>query len=404
MPLYKHESFTRSGKNISGTIDATSQQAAKELLRGQGLMPVTITESSGAEGMSFLSSLFGAKVDHKTVIVFTKQLAVLLKSGVPLLKALELLVDQFEQPFQGILVSVKEGVKAGEAMGDQFAKHPHVFPNVYVQLVRAGEASGKLDMILQRLTDFLTRSAETQKRAKKAIRKPLTMLGMIGLIVVGMLSFVVPRMTEMFTKVGKELPGPTKILITLSDFLLNHYILLIGGCIIGYIFFQRWKRTDAGRLLIDEWVLRIPLISYFSKTKAVVQFSQTLGMLMESGVNLSEALDIVVKIVENRVLTKKLEEARDNIIKDGKIAAYLKETGMFPKMASYMISTGEESGKLAEMLLSVGNDYDAELFELTDTLTEAIDPIMKVVMGLIVMFIVAAIFLPIMQMGDMSGI
>lgn len=404
MPLYTYQAFTRSGKSVKGTVDATSLQAAKEQLQGQGLMPASLAESTGASSSSFFSTLFAKKVEQKTVIIFTKQLAVLLRSGVPLLKSLELLVEQFEQPFQGILITVKEGVKAGEAMADQFAKYPNVFPNLYIQLVRAGEASGQLDTILQRLTDFMLRSAETQKKVKKAMSKPIMMLAVVGLVVVGMLGFVVPRMSEMFTKTGKELPGPTQLLLVLSNFLTNHYMLLIGGAIVVTLAFMRWKASPSGALTLDEWALKIPMTSYFSKTKAVVQFTQTLGMLMESGVNLTEALDIVVKVVDNKVLTKKLEDARDNIVKDGKIAVYLKETGMFPKMASYMITTGEESGKLAEMLLSVGNDYDAELVELTESLTAKIDPIMTVVIGGVVLFIVAAIFLPIMQMGDMSGI
>ena len=167
--------------------------------------------------------------------------------------------------------------------------------------------------------------------------------------------------------------------------------------------FKYWKSTSAGRRKLDELILKLPMISYFSKTKAVVQFSKTLGMLLESGVNLAEALDIVCNIVTNTVLTGKLKAARDKIIKEGKIAAYLKETGMFPSIASYMISSGEESGKLAEMLLTVGEDYDRELTELADGLTEKINPIMMLVMGVIVTFIVLAIFMPIMQMGDMPG-
>jgi len=405
MPLYHYKSFTRAGRPVSGTIDAPSPQSAKEMLQGQGLMPTEIKSTSAVGGQGFsLRSLFSKRVEEKTVILFTKQLGVLLRSGVPLLKALELLTEQFEQPFQGVLVTVKEGVKAGEALANQLAAHPHVFSNVYVQLVKAGEASGKLDIILERLTEYLIRAVETKKKVKKALSKPLMMLIFIGIIVTVMLTLVVPRMSELFDKLGKELPAPTQILLALSHGLTNYFVWVIGGAILLGIGFMRWRSSDAGRLMLDEWSLRLPLISYFAKTKAVVQLSQTLGMLLESGVNLSDALDIVCNIVENRVLTQKIKEARDNIIKEGKIARYLKETGIFPKMASYMISTGEESGKLAEMLLSVGSDYDQELVEITESLTAKIDPIMTIVIGAIVLFIVVAIFMPIMEMGDMSGL
>lgn len=405
MPLYQYDSYTRQGKRVTGTIDAPSEQGAKELLQGQGLMPTHIKSTTAAQAGGFsLGKLFQKKVEQKTVILFTKQLGVLLKSGVPLLEGLELLTEQFEQPFQGVLMTVKDGVKEGQALADQLASHPDIFSNVYVQLVRAGEASGKLEVILARLTDFLIRGEETKKRVKKAFSKPIMMLSLITAIVIGMLTMVVPRMSEMFSKMGKELPGPTQLLMNMSDVLTNHFLVLIGVVIVFVVGFMRWKNTDSGRYTLDSWSLRLPLISYFSKTKAVVQFSQTLGMLLESGVNLAEALDIVCNIVDNKVLTEKLKEARDNIIKEGKIARYLKETGLFPSIASYMISTGEESGKLAEMLITVGQDYDAELVEITDGLTAKIDPIMMIVMGVIVTFIVIAIFMPIMEMGDMSGL
>jgi type II secretory pathway component PulF len=403
MPLYRYKSFTRSGKQVVGTIDAPTAHSAKELLQGQGLMPVEVHLASTTGG-GFLGQFFAPKVEEKTVFIFTKQLSVLLRSGVPLVDALELLTEQFEQPFQGMLMAVKEGVKSGESLATQLAAHPTAFSNIYIQLVKAGEASGKLDSILIRLLDYMQRASETRKKIKKAMSKPIMMLGVVGAVVGLMLGIVVPRMSDMFTKSGMELPAPTQILLMLSNFVTGHYLLLIGGIVGSIVMFSRWKATVSGQRILDELVLKIPLLSYFAKTKAVVQFSQTLGMLMESGVNLAEALDIVSNIVENKVLTQKLQEARDNIIKEGKIARYLAATGLFPKMASYMISTGEESGKLAEMLLTVGRDYDTELAELTDSLTAKIDPIMTMVVGGIVMFIVAAIFLPMMQMGDISGV
>lgn len=404
MPLYKYDSFSRRGNRVTGTIDASTAQGAKELLRGQGLLPTSITEVSTEQAGFSFTSLFEKKIDVKSKVLFTKQLAVLLRSGVPLLAAIELLAEQFDGQLHRILIEVKDGIKTGEPFAACLAKYPKVFPNVYIQLVRAGEASGKLEVILERLTSYLERAEETAKKIKKAMSYPIMMLSFVGLIVMVVLTFLIPKMADIFTKSGKELPMPTQVLMTMSDFVLNHYFLLIAsiaGVILGFL---KWKSTPAGRLMFDEMILRLPLVSYFSKTKAVVQFSKTLGMLLEGGVNLSEALDIVCNIVENNVLTFKLKQARDKIIKEGKIAKYLKETGMFPSIASYMINTGEQSGKLAEMLLTVGNDYDTELEELTDSLTEAISPIMMVVMAVIIGFVIAAIFLPISQMGDIGGV
>ncbi len=404
MPLFHYESYSRRGAKVTGTLDAPSAQTAKDILQGQGLMPVKIVDASTEGARFFLSSLFEKKVDLKTLILFTKQLSVLLKSSVPLLQALELLIEQFEDPFRRTLVNIKDGVKSGESFAKELAKYPKIFTNVYVQLVRAGEASGKLDTILLRLTEYLERSAETKKKVKKAMATPLITLSFAFLVVIGLLVGLVPKIKGVFSKMGHDLPIPTKILIALSDFFVNHFTVAIGSFIGCILLFTYWKSTPSGKLKVDEFLLKFALTAYFSKTKAVVQFSKTLGMLLESGVNLSEALDIVSNIVENKVLVQKLMGARDKIIKEGKIAKYLKETGIFPHIASYMISTGEQSGKLAEMLLTVGGDYENELNDLSDSLTAKINPIMTMVMGLIVLFIVAAIFLPIMSMGDMAGI
>jgi len=403
MPLFHYESYSRRGAKVVGVLDAPSAQMAKDILRGQGLMPVKIIEASTTGAQSFWTSLFEKKVDLKTVVLFTKQLSVLLKSSVPLLQALELLIEQFDDPFRRMLVSIKDGVKSGEPLAKELAKYPKIFTNVYIQLVRAGEASGKLDIILLRLTEYLERSAETTKKVKKAMATPIMTLSFSFLVVVGLLVGLVPKIKGVFSKLGKELPLATQILIAMSDFVVNHFVVAMGSIVGVILLFMYWKSTPSGKLKVDEIALRFPLTSYFSKTKAVVQFSKTLGMLLESGVNLSEALDIVCNIVENKVLTKKLHDARDKIIKEGKIAKYLKETGIFPHIASYMISTGEQSGKLAEMLLTVGEDYEVELNDLSESLTAKINPIMTMVMGAIVLFIVAAIFLPIMSMGDLAG-
>lgn len=404
MPLYYYESFTRAGKKVTGTIDAPSPQGAKDMLQGQGLMPTNIEPAAHRSSGFSLSGLFRKKVDQKTIITFTKQLAVLLRSGVPLVQSLEMLIEQFDPPFSNMLMTITEGVKGGSALADQLEPYPDAFTNVYVQLVRAGEASGKLEVILERQVDYMRRSMETAQQVSKALRQPIFILSFIAFILAGVLGFLVPRMSDIFLKTGKELPGITQFLVNTSNFVTGNYLYIIFGIILAILGFKRWKATESGGYTFDSWKLKLPLISYFSRTRAVVQFCQTLGMLMESGVNLSEALDIVANIVENKVLAQKLREARDNIIKEGKIARYLKETGLFPKMASYMIATGEESGKLAEMLTTVGKDYDAELIELTESLTAAIDPVMKITIGGIVFFIVLAIFLPIMQMGDLAGI
>ncbi|KKQ32606.1 MAG: Type IV pilus inner membrane protein PilC [candidate division TM6 bacterium GW2011_GWF2_37_49] len=336
MPLYQYESFSRRGNKVVGTIDAPSLAAAKDGLQGQGLMPINIYEVSGeGQGGFSLKTLFEKPTDLRTIVLFTKQLAVLLKSAVPLLQALELLVDQFDGAFKRILIRVKDGLKSGQPFAKELSRYPKVFTNVYVQLIRAGEASGKLETILFRLTEYLEKSEETKKKVKKAMSYPIMMLSFSVLIVVALLVVLVPKLKSMFVSMGKELPLPTRILIVASDFFTNNYTLLGVTVIGGIILFSYWKSTPSGKHKFDEFLLWLPMTAYFSRTKAVVQFSKTLGMLLESGVNLSEALDIVCNIVDNTVLVKQLNMARDKIIKEGKISKYLRETGIFPNIASW---------------------------------------------------------------------
>ncbi|MFC1843127.1 type II secretion system F family protein, partial [Candidatus Dependentiae bacterium] len=353
--------------------------------------------------VGFLKRLFQKKVTVKDKILFTRQLSTLLKSGVPLLQALELMVDQVEGRLKSIVISLKDDIKEGTSFANALKKFPDVFPNIYVQLVRAGEATGNLEIILDRLTNFMEESEAIRKRIKSAMTYPLFQLG-VAVIVVGILmTYVVPEMAENLKDTGKGLPWSTEILISISNFFTNYLWFIIFGTI-GIIFaFRYWKSTNKGARTWDKIKLRIPLVKFFTKTGAVVQFSQTLGMLTESGVNLSESLDIVCSIIDNRILADTLSKARDKIVKQGKIAQYLKQTGIFPPIAIYLIKTGEESGNLGGMLLTVSKNYGEELSELADSLAGKIGPIMLIVMAFVVGFIVISIAVPMLQQADVAG-
>lgn len=391
MPLYAYEAFSRDGKRSKGVVDASSLQAARQQLTAQGLYLTRLDVTRQDTGGGIISRLFAGSVTVKQKILFTKQLAILLRSGVPLLQAVDLLIEQFEGRLRSMLVVIRDELKEGVALATAMQRYPSVFDNIYIQLVRAGEASGNLEVILERLTEFLERREAIAKRIKGALQYPIIQLSIVGIVLVVLMVWVVPKITGQFAARGKELPGITKALISVSNIFVNYYILLIAIVLLLVIGFKTAARTDQGRLLLDSIKLRLPLIKYLTKTNAVVQFSYTLGMLLEGGVNLAEALDIVVKTVDNRVLAEALKDARDNIVKQGKIAQYLKQTNMFPAIAIYLIQTGEQSGQLDKMLLTVARNYEADSQELVDRLTGALSPIMLVVMALIVGFIVLAI-------------
>lgn len=401
MPFYKYRALNKEGKSASGTLDATSLQEAKDILRSRGLMPIVVEISADSSvSTSFFSRFFERSVNSASRIRFTKQLSVLLRSGVPLLQSIELLADQFEGRLKRILLEIKERLQAGESFGNALASYPKVFSNIYVQLVRAGEASGKLEKILDRLNVYLEKSEETRKRLKKALTYPIALLSLSFIVVLGMILGLVPMFAGIFSQMNVTPPPLTQFLIDTSDFLKSQYLLIIIFILLIIGIFIYWKSTKSGRKKLDEINLKLPLVSYLVKTKVVVQFSSTLGMLLESGVNLAEALDIVCNIIDNTVLIDSLKKAREKIIKEGKITQYLQETNIFPSIAIYMIKTGEQSGELASMLNTVGKDYDVELNEMVDSLISKINPLMLVVIGGVVIMVVVALFLPMFDIME----
>lgn len=403
MALYSYEAFSKDGKRVKGVIDAPSISSVKEQLIKQGLYLTAVKLSDQESRGGFFQRIFMRSVSLKEKILLTKQLATLLKSGVPLLQSLELLTEQFEGRLHAILISIKDDVKGGTSLADAMQKYPRVFDTIYVQLVRAGEASGKLDAILERLTTYLERRDAIRRKIRAAMQYPLIQLGVSVIVVIILLTVVVPQLQGILEAQGENLPLATKILLSFSDIVQSHYLIIILVLVAIVSVFKYWKSTQAGARMMDTLKLRIPVVSYISKTSAVVQFCYTLGLLIESGVNLAEALDIVVKIVDNQILAQTLREARDKIVKQGKIAQYLKQTDIFPSVAIYLIKTGEESGKLGEMLLTVAQNYEIELGELIDSATGLLSPIMLVVMALIVGFIIMAIAGPLMQGAQAFG-
>lgn len=404
MALYSYEAYGKDGKKIKGTIDAPSQASVKEILSKQGLYVISVSTTTQEASGGFLQRWFSGTIKPKDRILFTKQLAVLLKSGVPLLEALELLTEQFTGSLRGVVINIKDDIKQGSSFADALKKYPKIFDTIYVQLVRAGEASGRLEIILDRLTSYLERREEIAKKIKGAFQYPLIQLAIVAIVVVVLLTVVIPQMQDIFTSIGTQLPWATRFVVGAGDALISYFYLFLGIPIALIVAFRYWKNSESGGRIWDTIKVRMPIVKYVTKTNAVVQFSYTLGLLLEGGVNLAEALDIVVKVIDNRILASTLREARDKIIKQGKIAQYLKQTNMFPPIAIHLIKTGEESGQLDSMLLLVAKNYELELNDLIDNATSLISPIMLVIMAVVVGFIIYAIGSPMMQLSQSIGV
>lgn len=404
MALYVYQAFSRDGKKISGSMDAASSKLVREYLVRGGFFVISVDLAKEAPSTTgWFKKLFEGGVSVKDKIFFTKQLSVLLRSGVPLLDALSLLVEQSEGKLKSVTVALRDGIKEGRALADGMALYPKIFDTLYVQLVRAGEASGRLEIILERLTQYLERRAELNRKIRGALTGPLVQFIVILLATFVLLRFVVPQMASIFTETGATLPLPTRIVLVLSTFLQHYFFLLITIVFVLYVSYRLWKASPSGGRKIDTWKLRLPVMKYFARMGAVVRFSRTLGMLLEGGVNLDESLDIVCKIVDNRILAETLLEAKEQIVKQGKVAEYLKKTGLFPSLAIYLINTGEQSGKLDVMLTAVADQYETELGERSEGLSKMINPIMLLVMALVLGFVIVAVMMPIMSVGELAG-
>lgn len=400
MALYSYEALDGRGQKLRGNIDASSPAAAKQQLQAQGLYPITITSNGTAASTTLWGRLTARSVNRKDLILFTKQLSTLLRSGIPLVQSLELLIGQMTGTMKNIVVGLKDAVQQGQSLAAAMSQRADTFPNLYIQLIRAGEATGKLETILERLTEYLTREQEIEDRITAATRQPKIQLGFILLVTGFLIVKVIPQITSVFARSKVVLPWPTRMLLGISSTVRDYYWILIPVIAAIYAVWFYWSRTERGQLIIDKITLRLPLIGYFARMTAVVQFCSTLGMLLGSGVNLTQALDIVVDIVDNKVLATKLSTARDKIIKEGRISAYLNQTGLFPPVAIYLINTGEQSGKLDTMLNTVAENYEKELNEYVDQLTSILNPVILVLMASIVGFIVIAIVLPMTQMSQ----
>lgn len=402
MALYFYRALSQTGKKVSGQLDASSEEFVRAELLSKKLYPIEITLHKGSSE-SFLTIIFEQAVPFKDLIFFTKQLAILLKSGVPIVQSLDLLSEQFTGKLRSIIINLKDGVKEGKSLSDSLANYPKTFSKIYIQLVKAGEATGKLDKILERLTDYLERQDAVQKKVSGAMSYPLFQLGITFTIAIVIMVTVVPTLKGMFKTMKQELPSQTKLMLFLSNGIIDHYIAILITLIFIASIFTYWKSRPSGKKAIDRMTLKLPLIKFFAQTGAIVQFCSTLGMLLESGVTLSHALDIVCNIIDNSVLVESLEQAKDKIVKQGKMTPFLKETGIFPPMAIYLINTGEQSGNLGFMLLTVAQNYETELTELSDSLTSKLTPVMTLITGAVVGFIMFSVMGPIFSMYNMTG-
>ena len=400
MPKFSWEARSKSGAPQKGEMEAANAAAVEAQLKKFGFTGITIKEQGKAIKIGF----GGGKVETKDLVVFTRQFATMIDSGLPLVQCLEILAGQQEnKTFKAMLYKVKEDVESGSTFADALKKHPKAFDELYVNLVAAGEVGGILDTILNRLAAYIEKAMKLKKQVKGAMVYPITIMS-IAVIVVGViLVFVIPTFAKMFADFGSELPAPTKFVIALSNF-FKHYIVLMIVAIFAFISaFKKYYATPKGRKTVDTLALKLPVMGVLIRKVSVAKFTRTLGTMISSGVPIMDGLEIVAKTSGNKVVEEAIFKVRQAISEGKTMAEELGKSGVFPPMVVQMISVGEATGAMDTMLNKIADFYDDEVDDAVGALTSMMEPMLMVFLGTTVGGLVVAMYLPIFKLAGSVG-
>ncbi len=410
MPVFEYIAIDASGRTKKGMLTADGLGAARRKLRAQSLFPTTLTQSSVSEDTlekkkptrSPRIPRFFKKIGRAELSGATRQIATLLGAGLPLDKTLSILLEQTKTPaLYSVFAQVMERIKEGKSLAAALAEHPSVFSSTYVTMISASESSGTLELVMDRLADFMEAQLELERKIKATLAYPILML-LVGTAVVFLLMiYVIPRVTSIFTGLHQELPAPTRILITISSFVGAYWPWIIGGAIALWFTFNRLLKTQIGRTVRDRLLLRLPVTGTIVRNMAAARFCKTLGTIHGHGVPLLEALGIVSKVVGNSLLEQAIDTVGRDVSEGRGLAGPLAQSRIFPPIVIQMISAGEQSGRLDEMLLKVADLLEREATTRLTVVSSLFEPIMILVLGLVVGFMVLAVLLPIFEMSSL---
>jgi type IV pilus assembly protein PilC len=394
MPVFAYSARAASGELTTGEIDLPTRDEVVGFLVRQRLRPVSVNAKAKE-----INITFGTGIKTREVVIFTRQFATMINSGLPLVQSLTILAEQTENKnFQAIIGAVLNDIQAGMTLADGMRKHPKVFTELYVNMVAAGEAGGILDIILLRLAQFMEKNDALVRKIKGAMTYPAVMLTVVILATTVLLWKVVPVFATIFLEAGLDLPAPTKAVLALSSFLQNYIFFMVLG-IVAFVFaIRRWYQTDTGQLAIDRFLLHMPVLGDMLRKSAVSRFTRTLGTLVSSGVSILEGLQITARTSGNRVIHDAVMASRASIASGATIAEPLKASGVFPPMVVQMINVGEQTGGLDDMLSKIADFYDDEVDAAVSALTSILEPIMIVVMGVVIGGMVVAMYMPMFDM------
>lgn len=393
MPYFKYKVKNQYHDTITGKIEARTMHAAAAELSSRGLLVIDLhplTEDSFA----FIKQYF-IGVKHTDVVNFTRQLATMITAGLPLANALSILVQQSKAEMSRLVASLLQEVEGGSAFSKSLEKHSDVFSRIYIQLVNAGEAGGVLDDVLERLAENMEKEKEFRAKTKGAMIYPVIVLLAMVVVAFVMMIFVIPKLTEMYRDFGADLPLPTKILMAVSNFVSRFWFLIVGGAVGGVFALRNWYKTEIGEKTIDEYMLKIPIFGVLRQKIILTEFSRTLALLLGAGISLLHALEIVTEGVNNVVYRNALKDVTKKVEKGISLSTALGHYEMFPPILHQMMSVGEETGKLDEILMKLSTYFESESEQAVKNLTAAMEPLIMVVLGVGVGVMVIAIIMPI---------
>jgi type IV pilus assembly protein PilC len=403
MAKYSWEARSRTGAQQKGVMEANTKALVEAQLKKFGFSNITIKEEG--KGFNFKIPGMGAKkVETKDIVIFTRQFATMIDSGLPLVQCLDILSSQQEnKTFKEVLLKVKENVESGSTFADSLGRHPKVFDQLYVNLVAAGEVGGILDTILNRLAAYIEKSMKLKKQIKGAMVYPATIMS-IAVVVVGViLIFVIPTFAKMFEEFGGELPAPTKIVIALSHFIVKSLIVMIALFFAFVSGFKKYYATKNGRYQVDRLALKAPIVGPLIRKVSVAKFTRTLGTMISSGVPIMDGLDIVAKTAGNKIVEEAIYNVRQAISEGKTIAEPLAACGVFPPMVVQMIAVGEATGAMDAMLNKIADFYDDEVDSAVSAMTAMMEPMLMVFLGTTVGGLVVAMYLPIFKIAGAVG-
>ena len=406
MPVFEYTALNAKGKSVSGILDSESAVTARRKLRASRIFPVKITEVHDTvkkKDRRFLSSLhLGRRIRQSELSMLTRQLATLVGAGFPLVSALDTLLSQTKTPaLNRRLAKIKDMIVEGQSFAGALSLYPETFSALYINMVRAGETSGTLEIVLNQLADITEKQQALNSRIRNALAYPVLMAFIGSVVLFLLLTFIVPSITGIFADMNQTLPAPTLFLISLSELFKSFWWAILIILIAIPIVLRSIKKTKKGRMMVDRAVLRIPLVGHLIKKIAAARFSRTLGSLLDNGVPMLSALEIVKNIVGNVIIASTIEDTAIKVGKGQGLGASLETSLTFPDLAIQMIHLGEQSGELETMLNKVADVYEKEVESAVLGLTALLEPVMILVMGVVVGFIVLSICLPIFEMNQL---